>query len=330
MNSLALVAVFVAIAFAVQTVVIREAVRGRETGRRVWRRAARITAIRLVPVLVVGAALTILVDRALSWSLLVLGLFAVSLLTIWLLRRWLQSRLQAVLRPWFTQAYWNAVGGVVVLVSANQCLGAHTWINSSMSPNIRGYHVVEELSDGTHLINAATNPWQSWPEPGTPSGGIVAETYEYIQRPRPTGYTHTADRFLCNKTKFPNRWDAVVFQTPREPGFHSVKRLVGLPGERIAIRDGSVWANEQRLIPPGRLGPIRYEGPIKPLDLLFGFPMKLDESNTLTLADDEYFVLGDNTNKAIDSRIWGPIKRDLIVGVADVIYWPPNRWRLNP
>jgi signal peptidase I len=328
-NSLAIVALFIAIAFVVQTLVIREAVRGRETDRRIWRRAAKFTAIRLAPLLAAGAALTILVDRAWWWSLLTLGLVADSMLTIWLLRRWLQTQLRMVLRPWFTQAYWNAVGAVVLLFSANQCLGAQTWSNSSMSPNIRGYHVTEELPDGTHLINAATNPWQDWPAPGTPSGGIVAETFEYIQRPRPASYTHTADRFLCNKTKFPKRWDAVVFHPPREPSFHSVKRLVGLPGERITIRDGSVWANDERLVPPARLGPIRYEGPIEPLDL-FGVQRKLDDWNTVTLADDEYFVLGDNQNKSLDSRIWGPIKRDLIVGVADAIYWPHNRWRMNP
>ena len=201
MNSLALVAVFIAITFAVQTVVIREAVRGRELERRTWRRAAKITAVRLVPVLVIGAALTVLVNRAWWWSLLVAGLIADSTLTIWLLRSWLKTRLRLVLRPWFTQAYWNAVGGAILLFSANECLGMHMWPNSSMSPNIRGYRVVEERPDGTHLINAATNPWQNWPAPGTPSGGIVAETFEYIERPRPNGYTHTADRFLCNKTK---------------------------------------------------------------------------------------------------------------------------------
>jgi signal peptidase I len=326
-NSLALIAVFVAIAFAVQTVVIREAVRGRESGGRTWQQAAKTSAIRLVPLLVVGTALTILVDRAWWWSLLALGLMADSLLTIWLLRRWLKTRL--VLRPWFTQAYWNAIGGAVLLFSANQCLGAHTWVNSSMSPNIRGYHVIEELPVGTHLINAATNPWQSWPAPGTPSGGIVAETFEFIERPRPEGYTHTADRFLCNKTEFPKRWDAVVYVPPREPGFHTVKRLVGLPGERITIRDGSVWVNDERLIPPARLGPIRYEVPVE-----FGAPLdfrgNLVNPCTIALADDEYFALGDNSNKSIDSRSLGPIKRESIVGVADVIYWPPNRWRLNP
>jgi len=327
-NSLALVALFIAIAFAVQTVVIGEAVRGRDSDRSIWRRAARITAVRLIPILVVGAALTILVDRAWWWSLLVLGLVADSMLTIWLLRKWLRTRL--VLRPWFTQAYWNAIGGAILLFSANQCLGAHTWINSSMSPNIRGFHVVEELPDGTHLINAANYPRDPHGiPPGAPSGGIVAETFEYIDRPRPADYTSTADRFLCNKTKFPKRWDAVVFQPPREPGFHSVKRLVGLPGERITIRDGSVWANDERLVPPVRLGPIRYHGDFDFWDPMHPMIRRKDSSN-ITLAADEYLVLGDNPNKSPDSRLWSPIKRDLIVGVADVIYWPPNRWRLNP
>lgn len=329
MNSLLLLAVFFAIAFAVQTVVIREAARGSESNRSHWRRAINFTAIRLVPVLAISAALTILVDRVWWWSLLVIGLVADSMLTLWLLRRWLKTRLRLVLRPWFTQAYWNAIGGVMLLFSANRCLGAHTWINSSMTPNIRGYHVVEDLPDGAHLIIAATNPWEDWPAPGARTGGIVAETFEFVDGPRPANYTHTADRFLCNKTKFPMRWDAVVFQSPRDPRFHSVKRLVGLPGERIAIRDGDVWVNDERLIPPSRLGPISYDGPVT-YDGEFDFRGNYVYASVITLAQDEYFVLGDNTKKSLDSRSGGPIKRESIVGVADAIYWPPSRWRLNP
>jgi signal peptidase I len=248
-----------------------------------------------------------------------IGLTVDSLITICWLRRRLDLGAGKLFRAWFTQGVLNVVAGAIILFSASQCFTMQTWGNSSMSPNIRGYHVIEELPDGTHLINAATNPGDSWPAPGSESGGIVAETFEFVPRPRPDGYTHTADRFLCNKSKTPNRWDAIVFEPPAQPGFHSVKRLIGLPGERIRIRDGYVWVNGERLAPPERLGPIRYTN--------WTASAVLPE---ISLGLDEFFVLGDNPNKALDSRIWGPIPSYSIVGVAEVIYWPPSRWRMNP
>jgi signal peptidase I len=192
-----------------------------------------------------------------------------------------------------------------------------------MSPNIRGYHVVEVLPDGNHLIHAANAPGGERVPVGEPSGAIVAETFEYRVTTRPATYTHTADRFICNKTKFPERWDAAVFKYPREPAILYVKRLVGLPGETIAIHDGAVWVNGDRLTPPERLGPIRYESE-------FHLPGEEAREFAVTLGPDDYFMLGDNTNKSADSRMWGPVKRELIVGVADLIYWPPARWRIRP
>jgi signal peptidase I len=145
----------------------------------------------------------------------------------------------------------------------------------------------------------------------------VAETYEYREVPRPAVHTRTADRVLCNKTQFPERWDAAVVNFENEPDFNSVKRVIGLPGERISIRDGSVWVNGERLTPPARLGSIRYE------------PYEIGPSEVV-LGSDEYFVLGDNTTRSLDSRMRGPVTRDQIVGVADLIYWPPARWRIRP
>jgi signal peptidase I len=328
LNGLVLVAVFIAIAFVVQTAVIRAAVCFSDSDRRDWKRAAKVTAARLALALMIFL-LILIDDHAHSCLILVMGLAIDSLLTIWLLRRWLQTRMCKVIRAWFTQGICNVVASLVLFCSADQCFASYLWPNSSMSPNIRGYHLVEDLPDGTHLINAATNPWQDWPAPGTPSGGIVAETYEYVERPRPEGFTHTADRFLCNKMKTPARCDAIVFMYPRDTSLKYVKRLVGLPGERITIRDGSAWVNNTRLVPPARLGPIRYEVPTH-----FGGPIGArgdrEDMFVVTLADDEYFVLGDHTHKSADSRTWGPVNRNLIVGVVDLIYWPPSRWRLNP
>jgi signal peptidase I len=193
-----------------------------------------------------------------------------------------------------------------------------------MSPNIRGYHVVELLPDGNHLIIAANDPNDPRQIPaGERSGAIIAETYEDREVPRPAKHTHAPDRFVCNKTKFPERWDVVVFKHPENPGMMYLMRLVGLPGERIEIRDGAAWVNGGRLDPPTRLGPIRYvSGQDAP-----GVEAPPFE---VTLGPDEYLMLGDNSTRSADSRHFGPVKRNLIVGVADLIYWPPARWRIRP
>src|SRR4029077_4227275 len=116
--------------------------------------------------------------------------------------------------------------------------------------------------------------------------------------PRPAKHTHPADRILCNKTKFPERWDVAFFKYPLDPTIRYVKRLVGLPGEHLEIHDGAVWINGEKFKPPERLGPIRYTASAQG-----------DRDNPLfdiTLGPDEFFVLGDNTQHCADSRMWGP------------------------
>ncbi|HJZ90576.1 MAG TPA: signal peptidase I [Gemmataceae bacterium] len=143
---------------------------------------------------------------------------------------------------------------------------------------------------------------------------LVAHTKGTIRNP---------DRFLCNKAKVPMRWDVIAFRFPKNPTVSYIKRLVGMPGETISIKEGAVWVNGERLTPPARLGPVTYrslgeinENEVPPPDVVLG--------------PDQFFVLGDNTNASADSRDWGPVPRDHVVGVVDVIYWPPGRWRLNP
>jgi signal peptidase I len=229
------------------------------------------------------------------------------------------------LGTWVAHLFAGGITGYILVLGMRMCVEAFIWPNSSMSPNVRGYHVVETLPDGSHLIHAANPPDEQPPAipPGAPSGAIVAETYEYREAPRPARHTHGPDRFLCNKTKAPKRWDVLAFHYPKDPTLKYIKRLVGLPGEQLVIRDGAVWINGERLAPPAALGPIRFQTEAEVLGT------GADEA-ALTVGPDEYYVLGDNPNRSADSRVWGPVKRDLIIGVVDVIYWPPSRWRLNP
>ena len=62
--------------------------------------------------------------------------------------------------------------------------------------------------------------------------------------------TDDGDRILVCKLIAPRRWDLMVFRYPEDPTVNYVKRLVGLPGEKLAIRDGAVWINDAKIDPP--------------------------------------------------------------------------------
>lgn len=108
----------------------------------------------------------------------------------------------------------------------------------------------------------------------------------------------------------PQRGDIVVFHDPRNGDRKLIKRVIGLPGEILEIKNGRVYINEQRLNEsyiPNLGSSSRPPGPIP---------------------DDCYFVMGDNRNNSSDSRSWGPLPREKIVGKAWLTYWPPSRWGL--
>ncbi len=95
-----------------------------------------------------------------------------------------------------------------------------------------------------------------------------------------------------------NRDDVIVFKYPKDPSQYFVKRIIGLPGEQVEIKENSVFINGQKY------NDSQYTN---------GKPT-LGAKGVITLAADEYFVLGDNRTASSDSRIWGPLKKDLIVG----------------
>jgi signal peptidase I len=89
-----------------------------------------------------------------------------------------------------------------------------------------------------------------------------------------------------------------------------IKRVVGMPGDRIAVRDGHVIRNGRRAIEPFavRCG---------------GLPAcDLDE---IVIPAGHYFLMGDNRGRSVDSRYWGPVPRRAIIGHAIVTFWPPGR-----
>jgi signal peptidase I len=321
MNTLLLVTLFGVAWLALQAAVLWRAVRFGRTLRLLRVRAAVLVGIRFAAAVGLWATLATLIDEAAgAVGLAVAAVCADIVVTAVLVRLLFGGRARTAFRAWVAQFAGGAAAAFLVFVAAGTCLGAAFIPNSSMSPNIRGYHTIEPLPDGTHLVVAANTPGDARGIPaGEPSGAVVAETYEFRDVVRPARHTFSADRFVWNKTRAARRWDAVAFSYPDQPTDTIVKRLIGLPGERIEIRDGAAWANGERLIPPARLGPIRYTAQSH----RWG-------NGAWNLGPDECFLLGDNTDHCFDSRHRGPVPFRLIDGVVDAIYWPPGRWRLNP
>lgn len=139
------------------------------------------------------------------------------------------------------------------------------------------------------------------------------------------------DRFIAAKYLTPKRWDMITFRLPAEPETRYIKRLIGLPGETIVIRDGAVWANGHKLEPPPELQGLQYEseGPNFTNQILSG-----SEARPAVLGPDEYFVLGDFTAASSDSRYWPTgaaghppyaVPADHVEGVVTHRFWPLHR-----
>jgi signal peptidase I len=107
----------------------------------------------------------------------------------------------------------------------------------------------------------------------------------------------------------PERGDVIVFQRPE--GMR-IKRIIGLPGETIEIRQGQVFIDGQFLPETYVKDPGAYS------------------MEPQTMGPGEYFVLGDNRGNSSDSHNYGPIEFDTIDGKAWLIYWPPQDWELVP
>lgn len=108
----------------------------------------------------------------------------------------------------------------------------------------------------------------------------------------------------------PQRGDIVVFNSPqaRDDDPSLIKRVIGLPGELVEIRDRDVYINGERLDEPYIKEPCTRQC----------------RDRQWQLANDEYFVMGDNRNVSNDSRAFGPIKHSAIIGEALFRYWPLN------
>ncbi|HAX69252.1 MAG TPA: signal peptidase I [Anaerolineales bacterium] len=103
------------------------------------------------------------------------------------------------------------------------------------------------------------------------------------------------------------RGDIIVFHFPLNPDEELIKRVIGLPGDQIVVQDSQVFVNGQMLNEPYIAQPPLYNG-------------------DWMVADGHLFVLGDNRNNSNDSKDWGMLPAENVVGKAVLIYWPPPMW----
>ncbi len=115
------------------------------------------------------------------------------------------------------------------------------------------------------------------------------------------------------------RRDVIVFKYPEEPDRDFIKRVIGLPGETVEVREKKVYINGTALDEP-------YAHYLQPANV----PSELHEVTSLDVRDHygpvtvppgQYFMMGDNRDNSADSRYWGFLRRDYIKGKALVIYW---------
>ncbi len=117
-------------------------------------------------------------------------------------------------------------------------------------------------------------------------------------------------RLLVNKVVYdlrqPQRGEVIVFQPPTGRSVDFIKRIIGLPGDTVEIKDGAVYINDSAIDEPY-------------IKAAPSYTMAKEE-----IPEGEYFVLGDNRNNSNDSHSWGPLPEQNIIGKAWLSIWPPG------
>jgi len=133
---------------------------------------------------------------------------------------------------------------------------------------------------------------------------------------------HDSDYLLTDKISYrlsqPKRGDVIVFVAPKNEEYDYIKRIIGLPGDTVEItNDYRVKVNNEIL-----------NEPYLPSDYQTFGGTFLAAGKSITVPQDEYFVLGDNRSHSSDSREWGFVTRKNIIGKAWFRYWPLNQMGL--
>jgi signal peptidase I len=149
---------------------------------------------------------------------------------------------------------------------------------------------------------------------------LVSKLAYGIQLPKDCDFQLSFPPLICYSSTMvldfdpPQRGDVIVFRYPEDENKDFIKRLIGVPGDVIEIRNKQVIINGEPLIDKDytqRVDPGIIDGRINPRDNL----------GPLTVPPDSYFVMGDNRDQSLDSRFWGFVKMNKIKGRAFLVYW---------
>lgn len=126
---------------------------------------------------------------------------------------------------------------------------------------------------------------------------------------------HDQEYLLTDKISYkigePKRGDVVIFKAPKNEEYDYIKRIIGLPGESVGLLGGKIYLNG-----------IPLKENYLPSELATNGESFLKEGQTVPVAPDNYFVLGDNRPHSSDSRDWGPVPKQNIIGKAWWRYFP--------
>ncbi len=134
---------------------------------------------------------------------------------------------------------------------------------------------------------------------------------------------HNGEFILTNKILYkirePKRGDVVIFKSPRNKEVDYIKRIIGLPGDTVELKNNSFYVNDQIVDEPY----------LEPGVTIFGGSY-LQEDSPITVPPGTFFVAGDNRPHSSDSREFGPIALEDFIGVAILRYFPFSRMGLLP
>lgn len=129
---------------------------------------------------------------------------------------------------------------------------------------------------------------------------------------------HNREYLVVNKIGYkfndPKRGDVIVFHYPKDTSQYFIKRVIGLPGEKVKVENGKVFIYNTE----HPEGTVLNEPYLSNQDITFG------KNDVVSLGSDEFFVLGDNRLASSDSRVWGILPRHDIVGTAALRVFPLN------
>jgi len=161
----------------------------------------------------------------------------------------------------------------------------------------------------TFFIQAFKIPTGSMKETLVPGDRILVEKVTY-------GPLVPFTKFRIPGFRKPERGEVIVFIFPESKKDY-VKRLIAFGGEEVLIKKGRIYINGMVITDPRIANTYYYN------DGIYGA-----EDRPVTVPEGYYFVLGDNSSSSYDSRFWGFVPKENVIGRALLIYWPPNRVRL--